>query len=450
MRRLSLAEIQHMQKDQLGFVRQLADEFGGVAQVKLLWFDMFFINEPALMRALLINHSHQMHRDPFVSNVFKRFMGNGVFIAEGDIWRQQRKLVQPAFHAMRIRQYTDVMASYTRQMVARWSSGKVLAIDNELTQLTLRIIAKTMYDVDVDEQTAVLGQLMKEVLTVAEAQLKSSFVPPVWLPTPLNRRQQKAKQAVRAFLLDIIRQRQADEEDRGDLLSMLLQVQDEAGQPMPEQQVLDECLTLFVAGHETTAAALTWTWYLLTQHPEVAQRLQGEITAVLADQPITFEHLARLPLLEAVIKETLRLYPPAFGFGRTVMEPFTIDNYTFPKGAIILFNTFITHKRPDLYEHPEQFWPERFMDKDTQPDRYSYLPFGAGPRVCLGNMFAMLEAQVILATMLQHIHLERATNTPVELDTLITLRPRDPLMMRVKQRQVSHKLSIASEPMKVS
>jgi cytochrome P450 len=442
MKKMTFADMQEMQNDLLGFTQKTAVTYGGVAHLKMLWMHLFMVNEPAVIREILIHHSHQMHRDPFVSRVFKRFMGNGVFVAEGDFWKKQRKLMQPAFHATRIRAYTDIMAEYTRDMVQGWQADEVIAVDQALTHLTLRIIAKTMYDVDIAEETAVIGYNMKEILSVVEAQLKMNFLPPKWLPTALNRRYNKAYRNITDLLRRIIHERQAEGRDHGDLLSMLLSVRDEDGNPMPEQQLLDECLTFFVAGHETTAAALTWTWYLLAQHPEVAQQLYAQIDDVLDGDPLTFDKLASLPLLEAVIKETMRLYPPAFGFGRTVKEPFAVDGYEFPKGGIILFNSFVTHRRPDLYEEPEAFRPERFMDKATEPDRYAYYPFGAGPRICLGNMFAMLEAQTILATMMQHVQLELAVTKPVELDTLVTLRPKDDLLMRIEERRpITHPAS---------
>lgn len=435
MKRLSFSEMRALKEDQLGFMQRVAREQGGVAHLKVLWYDLFVISEPDVIRELLIKHPHQLHRDPFSANVLGRFLGNGILMTEGESWKRQRKLMQPAFHALRIRQYTGTMATYAREMVETWRTGDVRAIDQELTQLTLRIIAKTMYDVDLAEQTAEIGRLMKEILSVGEAQLRMSFVPPKWLPTPMNRRQQRALQEVRTLLLDIIRARRAEGTDHGDLLSMLLSVRDEEGAPMPEQQVLDECITLFVAGHETTAAALTWTWHLLSQHPETASQLHVAVDEELGGAPVAFEDLADLPLLDAVIKESLRLYPPAFSFGRTVLEPITVGEHAFPKGAILMISSYATHRRPDLYAAPEQFRPQRFLNAEEQPDRYTYLPFGVGSRVCLGNMFAMLEAAVILATMLQHVRLEPISDRPVEMDTLITLRPRDPLMMRVHKRE---------------
>jgi cytochrome P450 len=432
MKRLSLAEVRSLQNDQLGFALKVAQEMGGVAHLKMLWFDMFLVTEPAVIRELLIHHGSRMQRDRFTAQVFKRFMGNGVFVAEGKAWQRQRKLVQPAFHATRIRDYVATMATYTNEMVAQWRPGQTVVIDDELTRLTLRIIAKTMFDVDLEAETAVIGRLMKEILIVGEDQLKMPVLPPTWLPTAGNRRQQRALREVKALLRDIIHQRQAEGEDKGDLLSMLLAARDEDGQPMSEQQVLDECITLFVAGHETTAAALTWAWYLLARHPDVAARLHRETADVLGAEPITFDRLTQIPLLEAVIKETLRLYPPAFSFAREVIEPFTAAGYHFPRRAMILFSTYATHHRPDLWDAPEAFRPERFMDPANGPDRYTYLPFGAGSRICLGNMFAMLEAQVILATMVQRVALTLATTEPVTTDTVITLRPRDPLRMQVQ------------------
>lgn len=438
MKKLSFAEMQAFQKNQLAFMVKASQEIGGVAHLNMLGIELFLISEPAIIRELLIHHGQKLHRDPFVTRVFKRFMGNGVFIAEGESWQRQRKLVQPAFHALRIRDYTGTMAAYAREMVASWQPGQQVIIDSELTQLTLRIIAKTMFDVDMQAQTEEIGRLMKDILTVGEKQLKMAVPPPKWLPTAGNRRQQRALRDVKALLHDIIRQRRADGVDRGDLLSMLLAARDENGEPMPEAQLLDECVTLFVAGHETTAAALTWAWYLLAQHREVLAQLQAEVDTVLGGAPVTFETLAEMPLLEAAVKETLRLYPPAFGFGRQVMEPFSASGTYFPKKAVIMFSTYATHHRPDLWEEPEAFRPGRFLDKAQIPDRYTYLPFGAGSRICLGNMFAMLEAQVILATMVQQVALALANTEPVIMDTVITLRPRDPLPMTVQVRENMH------------
>lgn len=433
MERLTFSKMQQLNKDQLGFMRDAFNDQGGVAKYKMFNFNYFVISEPAIIRELLIKHAHQLQRDPFVGRVFKRFMGNGVFVAEGEFWKQQRKLMQPAFHATRIREYADVMGRYTKELVDKWQSGQTVSIDDEMTYLTLRIIAKTMYGVDLEQETAVIGKQMKQLLTVAEAQIKAPFLAPEWVPTALNRQQKSAQAKIEATLSKIINDRRASGEDTGDLLSMLLTVQDENGRFMSDRQILDECITLFIAGHETTAAMLTWVFYLLTEHPDIKEKLVAEIEEKVGKTQIQFEQLADLPFLDAVLKETLRLYPVAPAFGRAVQEPFSIGEHHFPKNAVLTISSFATHRRPDLYEHHDTFWPERFLNEESTPDRYTYFPFGAGSRICLGNMFAMMESAVILTTVLQHVDFKRVDSAPVELDTLVTLRPKEPLRLVIKK-----------------
>ena len=432
MKRLSMGEMKAFQEDQITFIQQEVKEQGGIAALKIMWIEFIILTDPNIIREFLVRHANQVHRDPFVSPIFRRIFGNGLFVAEGKEWKRKRKLVQPAFHAMRVREYADTMASYSKEMVDSWSTDDVYAMDDQLTQLTLRIIAKTMYGVDIDVQTETIGRVMKELLGIVELQLRRSFNLPPWLPTPSNLKQKRLYKEISALLLSIIRERRAEGVDKGDLLSMLLQSKDESGQGMDDQELLDECMTLFVAGHETTAAALTWTWYVLGRNPEIASRLYDEVDTVLGKETVSFEKLKEMPYLDAVIKETMRMYPPAYGFARTVLEPFELGGHTFNKKAVVMVSTYATHHRPDLYPEPDEFRPERFLDEE--PDRYAYLPFGAGPRICLGNMFAMLEAAIILVTMIQNVTLEPLSDAPATLETLVTLRPRDPVEMKVSKR----------------
>ncbi|MDJ0752315.1 MAG: cytochrome P450 [Ardenticatenaceae bacterium] len=432
MNKLTFADLKRLQTNQIEFLYDVQEKHGGIAHYKMLGVNLFFINDPQLIRELLIKNPHHTHRDPLTTNVLRRVTGDGVFIAEGEKWRRQRKLVQPAFHAVRIRRYAAIMAEYTTSMMAGWEDGQVVAVDEAFTKLTLRIIARTMYGVDIDAQTEKFGRLMQEMATIAESHLKMTIVPPEWLPTAKNRRQKQIRAEVEALLREVIHDRRQNPEANDDLLSMLLLARDEEGRPMDDRQLLDECLTLFFAGHETTAALLTWATHLLSSSEDVMSKLRQELRDVLGDRTIQYEDIARLPYLEAVLKETLRLYPPAYGFGRTAVEPFSIGDHHFPKRSVILVSTYITHHRPDLFPDPERFCPERFLDPDQQPDRYAYLPFGAGPRVCVGNMFAMMEASIILATLVQRVRLTRADTQPVVMDTRVTLRPRDPLRMRVE------------------
>lgn len=433
-RRLSMADMRAMQTNLLAFTQQAAQEQNeqGYTAYSMLGKPLFFIFRPELIRQILVKNSDKLHRDPFVSRSFRRVLGNGVFIAEGQAWRRQRRLLQPAFHALRIQEYVGVMADYTRDMVAEWHTDEVVPINTAFNQLTMRIIAKTMYGVDLASQTAELGRLMQIILGVMEEQLGQLVVWPMWVPTVQNRRQGQALREVRQLLSQIVQERRASGQDNGDLLSMLLLARDEAGQPMEEELLLDELITLFFAGHETTAVALTWLMHLLATHPQVTQRLTNELHQTIGQRPITFADLANLPYLDAVIKETLRLYPPAFGFGREVQEPFDIGTNHFPRQAVLLFNSYVTQRDRTFYDQPEQFYPDRFLQKETQPDKYAYFPFGMGSRICLGNMFAQMEAAVICATLLQETELARTNNNPVDIDTVVTLRPKHPLHLRVR------------------
>ena len=436
--KVSWRESQALSVDRIGWmIRSAAQQ--GVSHYKVLWFDIFFIAEPNVIRELIVKRPHLLHRDPFTTNVLRRIMGNGVFIAEDEAWQRQRKLVAPAFHAMRIRAYAATMAGYTREMVSRWQDGQTVALDRELTRLTLRIIAKTMFNVDLLPEAERIGRLMQDLLETGERQLDAAYPPPNWVPTPTNRRQNAALRGLHELIRGIIRQRQASGGDAGDLLSMLLAARDDEGRPMSETQVIDECVTLLTAGHETTAVALMWTWLLLGQHPTVARQLEAEVDHVLAGQPVTFERLAELPTTEAVVKETLRLYPPAFSFGRAPQEDiaFTAEggDYFFRQGASLIVSTIAMHRLPEYYPEPEAFRPERWAASAPPPPKYAYLPFGGGPRVCLGNLFAMMEAQVILATMAQHVRLSPTAAGLPGWEPLITLRPKAPVEMRVRRRE---------------
>ncbi len=431
----SFSDIRKMQQNQLEVTSKLVATHGPVVHAKIMRIaDFFIISEPSLVREILVKHADDLERDPNTKGVFQRIMGKGVLVAEGDAWRQQRKLMQPAFHMSRIQTYADVMAQYTHDVVESWHTGQVIDVAEMLTALTLRIIARTMYGVDLEEQTQRIGFLMGELSRLGEEELRMSAVPPAWIPTKHNRYQKQVRAELETMLSKIIAERRADPTAYDDLLAMLLQATDEDGNGLSDELLLDECFTLFFAGHETTAAALTWAMHALNQYPEKLALARQEVDDVLQGKPMTFEDLRRLPYLEAVIKETLRLYPPAPGFARAVQTPFSAGDYDFPKRAIIFFNSFETHRREDLFVDAKRFIPERFLDEATTPDRYAYFPFGAGSRICIGNMFAMMEATILLATLLQNADFARVDDAPVVMDPRITLRVRDPLKMQVSLR----------------
>lgn len=436
--RLSWRDTRRLNQDRITWMIDAAEQQGGVAHFKYWKYDIFFVTDPDVIRELIVRRPDALHRDPFTTNVLRRIMGNGVFIAEDRAWQRQRKLVAPAFHAMRVRAYAGTMAGYTREMVGRWAEGQARQLDQDLTQLTLRIIAKTMFNVDLVEDAERIGRLMGALLETGEAQLDSAYPPPNWVPTAVNRRQNAAMRELHDLLRGIVRERQASGRDEGDLLSMLVQARDEDGRPMSEAQIIDECVTLVTAGHETTAVALMWAWLLLGRHPEAAARLYEEVDGQLGGQAVTFEKLADLAYTGMVVNETLRLFPPAFSFGRAPLEDIAFETasgrHRFPKGSTVIISTMAMHRLPDYFPEPDLFRPERWAAGEPQPPKYAYLPFGAGPRVCLGNMFALMEAQVILATMAQHVRLTPLPGSNLAWDPVITLRPKGPVRMEVACR----------------
>lgn len=436
---LSWHEFQAFRRNQLDAIMRLTTKLGRVAHVKIFGANLHLISEPDVIRELLLKHAQQLHREPITSQIFGRIIGQGVFVAEGEAWQRQRKLIQPVFHAAHIHDFAATFAEYAQEMCASWAVGTVRQLDQEMMALALRIICKTMFGTDIADQTTRIGELMQVVMTEAEAQLRFGFPLPDWLPTPGLRRQKRAVSALKAILLEFIHdhQRQIEQgNDPADLLAMLLTARDEAGQPLSKEQILDECLTIFVAGHETTAVALTWAWVLLLQHPTILEKLTREVDAAVGKAPVTYDALNQMPYLSQVTKEVLRYYPPAPGFGRTPLEPFTIYGHTFKRGDTIIVSSYTMHHQSELYPEPETFCPERFAADAEQPARYAYIPFGAGPRTCIGNAFATLEMQVVLATMVQSLRLSLAPEQEIVPETLVTLRPKGGVRMRVEEQNI--------------
>ena len=435
---LSWREFQEFRRNQLDSFYQLTQKLGRVAHIKIFGATIFLISEPDVIRELLIKQSRNLHRDPITRQILGRMIGQGVFIAEDEAWQRQRKLLQPIFHAAHIQDFTHIFASHAHEMCKTWQVGETKQLDQEMMGLALRIICQTMFGTDVSSHTSRIGTLMQQAMIEAEAQLRLGLPIPNWLPTPGLLRQKRAVTTIKEILRGIIHdhQRQLAQGNNGnfDLLSMLLMARDEDGEPLNEEQILDECMTIFVAGHETTAVALTWTWALLLQHPAILTRLTNEIATTLGGQPITYEALSQLPYLTQVIKEALRFYPPAPGFGRSPTAPFSVNGTTFKPGDTIIVNIFTVHHQADFYPDPDHFRPERFADGEEQPPRYAYIPFGAGPRTCIGNAFAMLEMQVVLATMIQSLRLSLSPNQEIVPETVVTLRPKHGVKVQVCER----------------
>jgi cytochrome P450 len=423
--------------DPLEFNLNNARQFGDVAYYHVGPLKVYQLNHPDLARQILVEQPEKFHKPQLVKRAFGPFAGNGLLTSDGALWRQQRKLMQPAFHHRHVASYADVMISHTTAMLEAFQDGEVREITKEMMTLTLGVVVKSLFGSDITRDADDIGALMTAVLDAANQRLNSAWQVPDWVPTRRNLREKRALAKLDAVIQDLIRARRASSEARSDLLSILLTAVDEdSGVGMSDRQLRDEMMTLFLAGHETTANALTWTWYLLSRCPDVEARLVEELERVLAGRTPTVADMQSLPYTEMVVRESMRLYPPAPGFTREPIEDVNIGGWDVPKGSLVSVITYALHRDPRFFSNPETFDPDRFAAgwEDRIP-RYAYLPFGGGPRVCIGNGFAMMEARLILATVAQRYKLSLEPGQKIVPMQLVTVRPKYGLRMKLARRR---------------
>jgi cytochrome P450 len=426
--------LREYQKDSLGALTEWAHTYGDVVKLRFGPLDMFLLNDPDDIQQVLVKDADKFHKSPIYKNILSRFLGNGLVTSDGDFWKRQRRLVQPAFHATRIHSYADTMVDFTLRMLAEWDDGQIRDIDNDMTKLTLNIAAKTLFDSDASGDADAFGDALTVLMNVIMAEIRSPIRFPDWLPTTHNRQRQRAIDTLDAIVLRMIEERRRSGEDHGDLLSMLLLAQDE-GAGMTDKQVLNEALTLFLAGHETTANLMTWTWYMLSEHPQIETRLHDELDRVLQGHPAALVDLPNLPYAEMVLKESMRLYPPAWIFSRIAVEDVQLKNYLMPTGTMAFIVPFVTQRDGRFFLDPMRFMPERFSaENEPMISKYAYIPFGGGARICVGNSFAMMEAHLLLATIASQYRLKLVDGHPIGLEPLITLRPAFGMRMHVSRR----------------
>ncbi len=377
---------------------------------------------PTEIEEVLVDHAADF-RKSFGTRMLIPLLGRGLLTAEGEDWLRHRRLASPAFHRARVEGYGLTMAGYAEDSVNAWRDGQAVDLHDEMTALTLRIVARTLFDTDVTariEEVARLGTSIQDFFYLRFASLR--FLIPTWLPTPGNRRLGQATRRLDDVVYGIIRERKPGE-DRGDLLSMLLLARDEQGAGMSERQVRDEVMTLLLAGHETTALALSWAFLMLDRNREARDRLEAELAAVLGNEPVSPDAVPALPYAQAVVNETLRLYPPAYVTGREAIRSTTIAGVRIPKRHIVLISMYTTHRDPRFFPDPDAFRPERWLDGlEKRLPRGAFIPFGLGSRKCIGASFAMMEATLLLATIARRWRFELA---PGDIGTQpsITLRP---------------------------
>jgi cytochrome P450 len=421
--------------DGLKFVTDGQKQFGTFYCMLIGDTRFYVVSDPAIAHQILVEKNDRFQKAQVLRDAVGGFLGNGLLTNEGDSWKRQRKLVQPAFHFQRIEAYGSTMVDETLSLIDQWRAGETRDIAHDMMAVTLYIVNRTLFSANVHGKAEQVGTLMHVLLDGANEVINNSETWFEKITRTKQRRQEKATVELKRMVDDIIREHQVRGEDTGDLLSMLLAARDEDGRPMSEAQLRDEVITLFTAGHETTANSVTWTLYLLSQHPEVESRLRAEL-ASLQGQPPTVRDLQRLPYLEQVVKESMRLYPPAGGATREPIEDVELAGYRVRKGDAIAISTYAMHRNPEFYTGPERFDPDRFApEREKQIPKYAYLPFGAGPRVCIGNVFALMEARIILATILQRWTLALAPSQTVRAEQLFTIRPRGGLQMIVTARK---------------
>ena len=425
--------------DPLAFGLDIAREYGDIVYYHVGPLHVYQLTHPDLARQVLVEQPEKFHKAQLIKRAFRPFAGEGLLTSDGALWRQQRRLMQPAFHPAQLTTYGAAMVEHALRMVEAVEDGRVLEINEAMARLTLGIVVKCLFGADFMREAEKVSRLMVEVLDAANRRLNSVLLVPSWVPTWRNLREKRALATLDGMIQALITARRTSDRKPDDLLSVLLAAVDEdSGAGMSDRQLRDEMMTLFLAGHETTAAALTWTWYLLSQHPAVEARLVGELQQVLGGRAPTVADLPNLPYTEMVVREAMRLYPPAPGVAREPIEDVKIGGYDVPKGSLISVNIYALHRDPRFFEDPERFDPDRFSNAwDERIPRYAYFPFGGGPRVCIGNGFAMMEARLILATLAQRCQLSLEPGQQVVPIQLVTVRPKNGVRMRLKMRKAS-------------
>ena len=413
-----------------------AANLGDVTRFKLGGQFAFFLNHPDLIRDLLVVSADKFIKGRALQRS-KRLLGEGLLTSEGAAHLRQRRMIQPAFHRQRIAEYAKAMVFYGEQMAGVWKDGETLDIDREMMRLTLQIVGKTLFNSDVNDEADQVGKSMTTLI-----ELFNYLMIPFseWLeklPLPQSRRFNHARDTLNSIIYKIINERRASGEDAGDLLSMLLMAQDEeTGNGMTDEQIRDECLTLFLAGHETTANALTFTFYLLSQNPQVAENLHKELDEVLSGRSPSIEDYSKLKYTEAVLAETMRLYPPAWAIGRLAIEDHEFSGFEIPKKSLVLISPYITQRDARFWENADNFIPERWFSQSVKEagQKFIYFPFSRGVRSCIGESFAWTEGVLLIAILAQKWNFCLMPEQKIALNPLMTLRPKYGMKMQIEQR----------------
>lgn len=428
---LGIRELLGFQRDPLGYL--MARHRAGESTPRFMaGLPFLYLHEPADVEWMLRQRSEVLVKDRTMQHL-RRIVGNGLLVSEGEFWRRQRGMIAHAFTPRRIRTYGETMASIAERFARTLTHDGVVDIHDAMNRVTMEIVAKTLFDADVSDRGGDVGRALEVIMDFFANSPEVLLDLPDWVPTPRLRRFGAARETVRTIIDDIIRQRVRVGGEHGDLLDAMLAARPEDGARMSYEQLRDECLTLFLAGHETTSLLLAHTFVLLSLHPDIADRLRGEIDSVLGDRPATAEDAKALVHCDRVLSEALRLYPSAWAIGRETVVDVDLGGRTIPKGTQLIASQWAMHRDPRFFPNPEAFVPDRWtpaMRRDLP--RGAYFPFADGPRVCIGNHFAMLEALLVLVAIVRRFQLELVPGERLEFAPSVTLRARRGIKMRAR------------------
>jgi cytochrome P450 len=435
-----LPRIRKIQTDAPGFLQDLSVTYGDLAHFPVASLPVYVVSHPDGVKHVLQDQNRRYSKDTIQYNSLATITGRGLLTSDGPFWLRQRRLAQPAFARPRMMALDKIVVPATQALVERWREaahrGEPVDVDSEMMRLTLEVVGKALFSIDLSREASKLTGAVLTALDHIIYRARNIIVPPDYVPTPRNLRFRSALRTLNEAVYALIAERRAaaaGAEEPNDLLGVLLKARDEeTGEPMSDEHVRDEVMTMLIAGHETVASALTWAWYLLSMHQDEQACLRDEVVRVLGSRLPTAEDLPALGQTARVFSESLRLYPPAWVISRRAVEDDEVLGYPIPAGALVIISPYVIHRRPEFWEDAEKFIPSRFSpENEGNRHRFAYIPFGAGPRLCIGSNFAAVEAQLILAVIAQNFRLELDPGARVKVDALVTLRPHYGMPMRL-------------------
>lgn len=430
---LHLSDIRY---DLPNYMLNLRQKYGTLVRIHSVLRKVYFVNEPEFIQTILVSKGSNFGKDRVLHMLRDYVLGHGLLTNEGESHKRQRKLLAPAFRKKHIASYAEAMVEYSERMASEWNEGDTVDIANEMMRLTLGIVAKTLFDADVDDDADKIGDALSHLMEYFPWLVGPLASLRLRIPSPSRQRFFDSMHDIDETVLRIIKEHREDPSKDGSLLSLLLKARyEDDGSGMTDQQVRDEAITLFLAGHETTANALAWSWFLLGQHPEQWDRLVEEVDAVWEQDLEPYERFKKLEYTRHIFAESMRLFPPAHMIGRRALDSFALGPYQIPIGAMVLMSPYVMHRDPRYWEQPDAFRPERWEDGSTDDlPKFAYFPFGGGSRVCIGEHFAWMEGVLCLATLARQWRPKLVPGQVVEQQASITLRPKDGVMVKLERR----------------